>query len=101
MQITMEECHINTAGYSSHTCNERCTLYPIQNDGNSCGVIAIIMATIAMFKPEYFAKFTTKNKRNYDKPFCFLSNPTRYRRLEIKFFMVLIEIHFACSLTVS
>ena len=70
----------STANAHGHECTSSCSLnYPLQHDGNICGVVAISMLAFASLLPEYF-QFIVNNKRgpNRGKPELFFANPTTY-----------------------
>lgn len=79
-QMKIVECHDSTANTHGHECTSSCSLnYPLQNDGNICGVVAISMLAFASLLPDYF-QFIVDNKRglNRGSPKLFFADPTRY-----------------------
>ena len=54
-EIAINECHSCTSTFNGmHRCQEFCNaFYPLQNDGDLCGVISIIMASIVCLSPNF------------------------------------------------
>ena len=79
-KMKLIECHDSTANAHGHECTSSCSLnYPLQNDGNICGVVAIFMLAFASLLPEYF-QFIVNNKRGLNRGVqkLFFADPTRY-----------------------
>ena len=49
--------------------------YPLQRDGNICGVVSICMLALASLKPIDFDNYLSKKTQTW-----YLRNPTRYNK---------------------
>eukprot|EP00112_Aurelia_sp_Birch-Aquarium-sp1_P012912 Seg2720.2 transcript_id=Seg2720.2/GoldUCD/mRNA.D3Y31 product="hypothetical protein" protein_id=Seg2720.2/GoldUCD/D3Y31 len=79
-KMKIVECHDSTANTHGHECTSSCSLnYPLQNDRNICGVVAISMLAFGSLLPNYF-QFIVDNKcgLNRGSPKLFSADPTRY-----------------------
>ena len=80
-EITINECHSSTSTFNGlHRCQELCNaFYPLQNDGDLCGVISIIMASIVCLSPNFAEHvFVTPYGSKKDFPYLYLSEPSKY-----------------------
>ena len=80
INFDLVHCHIPGSYAGSHRCTNSCSCYyPLQKDGNICGVVAITMAAIATLSPTFF-DLVCKSQGSSSRPFLFISDPTRYSR---------------------
>ena len=80
-EITINECHSSTSTFNSlHRCQEFCNaFYPLQNDGDLCGVILIIIASVVCLSPNFAEHvFATPYGSKNDFPHLHLSEPSKY-----------------------
>ena len=68
-KLTINYYHVPTKNNAAHLCSPNCSkTYPLQRDGNVCGIVAIIMASIASLD-------------NMDsEKYHWLVDPTRYNK---------------------
>eukprot|EP00112_Aurelia_sp_Birch-Aquarium-sp1_P008138 Seg1893.5 transcript_id=Seg1893.5/GoldUCD/mRNA.D3Y31 product="hypothetical protein" protein_id=Seg1893.5/GoldUCD/D3Y31 len=79
-EMHVKESHDSSASQHGHLCSSRCSLhFPLQNDGNICGVVAAVMLAVACLLPEFFQRIFSFKRRPIDtKSKMFLANPTKY-----------------------
>ena len=77
--LVLRPYHSNEGIEGPHLCNERFWRYPLQKDGSSCGVIALIMVAIAVIEPDHFRDNISINTEE-EVHYHFLWNPSKYRR---------------------
>ena len=80
-EIAINECHSSTSTFNGlHRCQEFCNaFYPLQNDGDLCGVISIIMASIVCLSPNFAEHVrATPYGSKKDFPYLYLSEPSKY-----------------------
>ena len=63
--------HVPTESNESHSCSACMPEYPLQKDGNICGIVALITSAVFCL---------SNNKENIFKHHQFLANPTRYNK---------------------
>ena len=62
-----------------HKCNHTCTRnFPLQTCNNICGIVVMVMASVACHHKELFQVLTTINPPAKVFPPIFLSNPSRF-----------------------
>eukprot|EP00112_Aurelia_sp_Birch-Aquarium-sp1_P025112 Seg820.2 transcript_id=Seg820.2/GoldUCD/mRNA.D3Y31 product="hypothetical protein" protein_id=Seg820.2/GoldUCD/D3Y31 len=75
------ECHKSDSSGFGHKCTNACSLdYPLQKDGNICGVVAIVMLAIASLLPGYFDEIVRRKFCANQKSLAFFKNPTMYSK---------------------
>ena len=54
--ILLRECHnSNSNRQGSHVCkNDCCVIYPLQKDGDICGIVCIVVASIVCLAPGFW-----------------------------------------------
>ena len=79
-EMQVKEFHDSLASQHGHRCTSRCSLhFPLQNDGNICGVVAAVMLAIACLLPDFFQRIFSFRRRPIDtKSKMFLADPTKY-----------------------
>ena len=82
LTYVLSECHSSQSGDTGHKCDNKCSVaYPLQHDGYVCGVVVIIMLSLAVLEPSYFKNLLSIKMFNQKQhPFNFLKDPTKYRR---------------------
>ena len=81
--ILHRECHnSNSNRQKSHVCkNDRCVIYPLQKDGDICGIIYIVVASIVCLAPRFWEYiWVTKCLDRKCNPCQYLSEPTKFHR---------------------
>ena len=79
-QMEVTECHKSSSSNHGHCCSSSCSLhYPLQRDGNICGVVAATMLSVACLRPGYFSRIVECKRRPNDRNSdIFLANPSRF-----------------------
>ena len=77
------ECHASAQTYNHvHSCSSDCNFYyPLQTDGDICGVVVSVIASIVALAPlvwEYI--LSVKNNRTDSLPYYFIKEPTKYNK---------------------
>ena len=78
--IQIKEFQDSSHSQYGHRCSTRCSLhFPLQKDGNICGVVAAVMLAMSCLLPEFFQfVFSCKRKQEDTESKLFFSNPTKY-----------------------
>ena len=79
-EVTVSECHDSKNSGFGHKCSTDCSIsYPFQRDGNICGIVAVVMLSIACLSPQYFKHIVDVKRRNCrTEPCAFIANPTQF-----------------------
>ena len=73
--------HVLISGQHFHQCTGKCTGYPFQDDGNSCGIIATVcLAVLALGSKENFDYLTKPGIGRKHSLTCWVNNPTQYSK---------------------
>eukprot|EP00112_Aurelia_sp_Birch-Aquarium-sp1_P024021 Seg740.3 transcript_id=Seg740.3/GoldUCD/mRNA.D3Y31 product="hypothetical protein" protein_id=Seg740.3/GoldUCD/D3Y31 len=80
--MEMNVCHPTPDSSAFHECSRRCaSLYPLQQNGTVCGVVAIVVLAIACLAPRYYSVLTDKMLRGANHlPSLFISRPHTYAK---------------------
>ena len=80
MPEVVRECHDSTSSGFGHKCAIDCSFrYPFQRDGNICGIVAVVMLSIACLSPQYFKQIADVKRGNCrTEPRAFIANPTEF-----------------------
>ena len=63
-EMEMNVCHPTPDSSAFHECSSRCaSMYPLQQNGTVCGVVAIVVLAIACLAPRYYSVLTDKMLR--------------------------------------
>ena len=81
--LFLNECHSSNQTYGgTHRCNNSCkAYYPLQKDGDICGVVCIIIASIVCLATDFWvfmADTGFEDRRKY--PYIYLCEPTKYHK---------------------
>ena len=81
-EMEMNVCHPTPASSAFQECSSRCaSLFPLQQNGTVCGVVAIVMIAIACLAPRYYSVLTDKMLRGaHHLPSLFISRPHTYAK---------------------
>lgn len=79
-EMEVIECHKSSSSGHGHCCSTGCSLhYPLQRDGNICGVVAATMLSVACLRPGFFSRIVGCKRRATDKDSdVFLANPSQF-----------------------
>ena len=81
--LQIDECHSSKSTLNGvHHCDTGCkAFYPLQKDGDICGVVSIIMSCIICLAPD-FANFilSTEYLSRHNYPNLYLAQPTKYHK---------------------
>lgn len=79
-EVIVRECHDSTSSGFGHKCAIDCSFrYPLQRDGNICGIVAVVMLSIACLSPQYFKQIVDVKRGNCrTEPRAFIANPTQF-----------------------
>ena len=81
--ILLRECHnSNSNRQESHVCkNDCCVVYPLQKDGDICGIVCIVVASIVCLAPRFWKYILiTKPLDRKGNPCQYLHEPTKFHR---------------------
>ena len=81
--ILLRECrNSNSNKQESHVCkNDCCIVCPLQNDGDICGIVCIVVASIVILVPRFWEYILiTKSLNRKGNPCQYLHKPTKFCR---------------------
>ena len=81
--ILFRECHNSKSNrQGSHVCkNDCCVVYPLQEDGDICGIFCIVVASIVCLTPRFWEYILiTKSLNRKGNPCQYLHEPTKFHR---------------------
>ena len=80
--LQIDGCHSSKSTLNGvHHCDTDCRFYPLQKDGDICGVVSIVMSSIICLAPD-FANFilSTEYLARHNYPNLYLAEPTKYHK---------------------
>ena len=81
--ILLRECHnSNNNRQRSHVCkNDYCVIYPLQKDGDICGIVCVVAASIVRLAPRFWKYILiTKCFDRKGNPCQYLHDPKKFHR---------------------
>ena len=80
---TIVECHVSAqTAKQVHICNTDClNYYPLQKDGDVCGIVVSVIASIVSLSPVVWDYITSVKKSTESRlPYYFIQEPTKYNK---------------------